>query len=294
MTKENKKHIRYILSFLLAALLLLGSGSFAFAEADEEQTEDQYKSSFTEGVSDSLAAVPQKNMAGTIPDQMGKTDDLMVITLLKNRIPNLTLKQIAQMDLTRPSGIIESDLRACTTYPGLRGCEKAFVKAETDYGVNAAFLYGIAVTESSGGANMFKPNNMFGYGQESFTSKAQGIDFVAKHLAEDYLSENGRYYNGKTVADVNKIYCVGNTWHGKVERAMYKLYQDMRAHNLAHYQEQLNDKNSLNNPNLVNYPDSQNGQTDQNNQNNQNDQNSQTDQNGQNTQNDQNSQNGQT
>ena len=158
------------------------------------------------------------------------------IEKLKNRIPNYSRADMASLDLTKPSNITVEDLKAIGRYSGLRGLEEAFVGAEKKYGVNCLFVYGIAVIESGGGAKCYRPNNMFGFMGKSFKSKSEAIYYVTAALSRDYLSSGGRFYYGKTAAAVNTKYCVGKSWHGKIENVMYKMYQSARANNLAKYE----------------------------------------------------------
>ena len=154
----------------------------------------------------------------------------------KNRIPNYSRSQIASLDLTKPSNITVADLKAIGNYTGLKGLEKAFVGAEEKYGVNCLFVYAIAVIESGGGAQCYRPNNMFGFMGKSFDSKSDAIYYVTQALSNNYLASNGSFFYGKTAAAVNTKYCTGGSWHGKIENVMYKMYQAARANNLAKYE----------------------------------------------------------
>ena len=46
------------------------------------------------------------------------------------------------------------------------------------------------------------------------------VDFVAEKLAEHYLCEEGKYYNGKTVAGVNVCYNGNSFWEEKIAGIM--------------------------------------------------------------------------
>ena len=154
----------------------------------------------------------------------------------KNRIPNYSRAQIASLDLTKPSNITVADLKAIGNYTGLKGLEKAFVGAEEKYGVNCLFVYAIAVIESGGGAQCYRPNNMFGFMGKSFDSKSDAIYYVTQALSNNYLASNGSFFYGKTAAAVNTKYCTGGSWHGKIENVMYRMYKAARANNLAKYE----------------------------------------------------------
>lgn len=109
---------------------------------------------------------------------------------------------------------------------------EAFVKAERVYHVNAVFLMGIAAHESAWGTSRRarEDNNLTGYGVYSDSakginkpSKEEGLLATAETLHERYLTPGGSYYEGTSVADVNKHYCVGNEWAGAVVEYAYQL-----------------------------------------------------------------------
>lgn len=124
-----------------------------------------------------------------------------------------------ELDLTTPSGLSSEELAA-----GLRGelvnLAGEFIAAEQKYGVNAVFLASVAALESGWGKSCFRPNNIFGWSGKDFVTKAECIDFVASKIAEHYLSENGKYYNGKTVSGVNVCYNGSDFWARKVTEIM--------------------------------------------------------------------------
>lgn len=138
-------------------------------------------------------------------------------------IPAYSESQVRSMDVSKPSGVTEADLKLITK-GNLKGLEGAFVKAEKDYGVNCLFVVAIASLESADGTMCFKPNNMFGFGKSGFSSKAEGINVVSKTLAQNYLRPGGSLYCGKTISDVNKRYASSSTWDDKVAARMTSYY----------------------------------------------------------------------
>lgn len=128
-------------------------------------------------------------------------------------------KEAAELDLTTPCGYSAEELSA-----GLLGELSAFaeefIAAEEKYEVNAVFLAAVAALESGWGRYCFRPNNIFGWSGKSFESKEDCIDFVASKIAEHYLSENGKYYGGKTVSGVNKFYNGSRFWEEKIAGIM--------------------------------------------------------------------------
>lgn len=131
----------------------------------------------------------------------------------------------AEADLTVPSGLSAEQLSL-----GLRGELSAlsaeFIAAEQKYGVNAVFLAAVAALESGWGRNCFRRNNIFGWSGKDFSGKAECIDFVASKIAEHYLSEDGKYYHGKTVSGVNVCYNGSAFWARKVTEIMAMINRE--------------------------------------------------------------------
>lgn len=109
---------------------------------------------------------------------------------------------------------------------------ESFVKAERLYNVNAVFLMGIAAHESAWGTSRRarEDNNLTGYGVYSDSSKGinkqtkeEGLLATAETLHERYLTKGGSYYEGTSITDVNKHYCVGDEWASAVANYAYQL-----------------------------------------------------------------------
>jgi beta-N-acetylglucosaminidase len=88
----------------------------------------------------------------------------------------------------------------------------------------------IASLESAYGTQMFRPNNMFGYGRTGFSSKQEGIMTVAKGLGTRYLPPGGSLYGGSpTLKGVNKRYAANPQWYYKVGKYMQGYYAELAA-----------------------------------------------------------------
>jgi beta-N-acetylglucosaminidase len=138
-----------------------------------------------------------------------------------------TIVDASDLDLTTECGYTASELDNVLKYE-LKGLGKYFIKAEKDYGVNAIFLCSVAALESGWGRYCFKENNMFGYGNLSFASRAECIDFVASKISKNYLSKEGKYYNGCTVKGVNKRYNGRQEWEDTVVQIMNSIYRKLK------------------------------------------------------------------
>ncbi|GAB6107329.1 glucosaminidase domain-containing protein [Fusibacter bizertensis] len=116
----------------------------------------------------------------------------------------------------------------------LEGLGASFVKAESDYGVNAWFLTGVAILESGYGTSKIAldKNNLFGFqaydatpyaSAATFSTKSESIDYVAKYLSEAYLTPGGTYYNGTSVDSIGQRYATDQNWSSKVKKIMANL-----------------------------------------------------------------------
>ena len=147
------------------------------------------------------------------------------VTKIKEQltIPSYSTNEIHKMNLSKPSGLTAADLKLITKEK-LVGLEEAFIKAEKDYGVNPLFLIAIASLESADGTICFRPNNMFGFGSRSYSSREACIDDVAKSIKKNYLTPGGSFYYGTTISDVNRKYATSTTWDTKIGSRMKTYY----------------------------------------------------------------------
>lgn len=122
-----------------------------------------------------------------------------------------------------PSYVTVEELYSGLLY-GLKDYAGYFVDAEQKYGINAIFLASVAALESGWCRTeiALNNNNLFGYknstgdGFRKFSTKAESIYVVAKHLKDNYLTEGGTYYNGLSVEDVNIKYCEQKWWASEI------------------------------------------------------------------------------
>ena len=89
------------------------------------------------------------------------------------------------------------------------------------YDFNEFLLVGICAWESHWGEDPINENNfssqrIAGENYYSYETTEEGIVALAKNLAINYLSENGKYYNGKSLVAINTLYCETDDWSGGV------------------------------------------------------------------------------
>lgn len=133
-----------------------------------------------------------------------------------------------------PSKFTAYELNYVLQNTALEGLGEAYIRAELNTGVNALFLTALSIQESGWGESYIArdKNNLFGYGSYdnsayessySFESKEECIEYVAKQIADNYCDENGAFYRGGTIADVNYYYCTTDTWGQNIFDIMNKL-----------------------------------------------------------------------
>ncbi|MBR3787560.1 MAG: glucosaminidase domain-containing protein [Firmicutes bacterium] len=184
---------------------------------------------------EAAAAATEKKMAEAEPaDPADALRQTAVDEVLDaNYIPAYSLSQVMALDVSKPSGVTVEDLKKVTSH-GLVGLEKDFWQAEQDYGINCLFVMAIAAIESGNGTINGVGNNMFGWGGGyiKFSSKAEGIDVVARGLARNYLTPGAGLYSGNRISDVNKRYASSSTWDDKVASKMVSYYSIIsKTHN---------------------------------------------------------------
>lgn len=123
---------------------------------------------------------------------------------------------------------------------------KYFYYAEQSYGINGVFVAAIGIHESAWGTSKIATDkkNLFGYGAYdmsayssaySYNGYDAGIDMISRVLVKHYLNPKetsiyngevatGKYYNGCTLAGVNKKYATDKKWADSIYIWMKYLY----------------------------------------------------------------------
>lgn len=170
---------------------------------------------------------------GIYPASYGGMDSLRMYD--SNRIrPLSTSSQDVFNDVRVKSNATAASIDEKLTGTPMAGLGAEFVKAEEKYGVNAWFLTGLAIHESGYGTSAIAKdkNNLFGYqaydntpyeSARVFSTVGEGIDRVAENLASAYLSEDGTYFNGYGLEDINKRYATDKNWASAVKAHMQRL-----------------------------------------------------------------------
>lgn len=137
-------------------------------------------------------------------------------------------------DVTKVSNMTVKELEYVLKGTNLEPLAQDFFDAEQEYEVNALFIISIAAIESGWGTShrAIYDNNLTGFGVYSDSSKGINSDtkrgnilLTAKTLHNNYLTEGGSCYHGKSIYGVSRSYCTSETWTGKVSNVGNNLYQ---------------------------------------------------------------------
>ena len=138
-----------------------------------------------------------------------------------------------ETDLKTKSNVSIEEYQKMLENTALYEIAESLYNAEQKFGINGLYLMGLACLESSYGNSNFAKNrnNIFGWnaidsnpGKASyFTSKNESVMFVAEKLSNNYLSENGCYFEGYTAKDIDKHYCTDKQHANKIIKIIEKL-----------------------------------------------------------------------
>jgi len=142
--------------------------------------------------------------------------------------------KIKTQDMRLKTQVTEEELKKyLQRFPNLAGIEGALIEAQEEYNVNAILILSIIRLESGNGRSWLavNQNNLGGITAprnsvtafRSFDSKSECVMYMAQLLGEQYLTDGGKFFNGYTLADINKKYSVSKNWSTKVSEIMYEV-----------------------------------------------------------------------
>lgn len=132
-------------------------------------------------------------------------------------------------NLLEPSNITREEAYIMLEGTALQTLSNAYVYMEELYGVNAIYLMSLSAEESGWGRSQLAitHNNIGGIkssnGWMYFSDWGECLDYKARLLKNQYLSENGGYFNGYSIWNVNIKYCEQDTWADNINSIAYGL-----------------------------------------------------------------------
>lgn len=143
------------------------------------------------------------------------------------------IKISKNMDITKRTGLSKEDFKK--VMKNLKSDKSKFFyrNAETIYNlcekyeINEIFFCGLIAAESGwniAGNHRTAHNyiSLMANGKLiQYSSETKGLEVAAQKLHQNYLTPSGKYYNGKTIAGVQKRFCpASNTWGNLVYGCM--------------------------------------------------------------------------
>lgn len=167
------------------------------------------------GSPDTKASNPEQEATKDVDKAPSNTDTTVVISRGAGNIHSVTVDDTLYYYTTEEleKGLLHD----------LKPLAPLFVQAQDKYGIDAVFLAAIAAEESGWGRHQFRKNNVFGFYGPEFESLDHCIDYVANFLLTKYLTPDGKYYKGTSVAAVNTYYNGRDTWEDHVTKIMTNI-----------------------------------------------------------------------
>lgn len=156
-----------------------------------------------------------------------RSDKNREIEIIKNYIVN------NETNLKIKSNVSIEEYQKMLEGTGLYEIAESLYNAEQTFSINGLYLMGLACLESSYGNSSFarNRNNIFGWNAfdsnpnkaSYFDSKSECVMFVAEKINNNYLNENGCYFEGYTAKDIDKHYCTDKQHANKIIKIIEKL-----------------------------------------------------------------------
>ena len=157
--------------------------------------------------------------------------------LRSDNIKNYSLT--VDMDLRIKSNLTENDYNELLKNTNLKNIGSALVKAENEYDINGLYLMGLCCLESAYGTSNFaiNRNNLVGWNANDenpnnasyFNSFDDCILKIAQKLQENYLNENGCYFNGYSARAIDARYCTDPYHCDKIVNIVNNLIKKMEV-----------------------------------------------------------------
>lgn len=133
-------------------------------------------------------------------------------------------------NLLEPSNITNEQAYELLEGSNLQTVSRIYPYIESVYGINALFLMALNIEESGHGTSSLAINNnnlggvkdRYG-GWACFDDWGNCVEYIADLLYNEYLSEDGLYFNGLSIYDVNIRYCEQDTWSENLNAIVYEL-----------------------------------------------------------------------
>lgn len=135
-------------------------------------------------------------------------------------------------DIRQKSNVSEEELSQMLKGTNMEELVPYLVDAEKNHNINALVLTGIIANNSDWNTSdrAEKYNNVSHLGVYDnnakglvFNSKEECIDYTARLLSNEYLNEDGAYFNGYSLKNVSESFCNSDVWVNNINNIIYNL-----------------------------------------------------------------------
>lgn len=234
-----KKKVLIFTSLLLILIIVLGGKYLKHIQQEIEtnqKTIEQLKVEKEKSIESFKQLEEEKTKLET---KLKKQEEKMNSTEIQNQQLEQQLQDMLKnvslnaQDVSQPSGATVYHMKKALKGTTMYHLANAFVEAENTYGVNAFFLAGIVALESSWATSpraIDGSNNLTGHGVftnasrgSQFSSHDESVMITARDISRDYLTSEGEFYNGKSIAGVNIKYSASTDWKDNVAQIGFDL-----------------------------------------------------------------------
>lgn len=150
------------------------------------------------------------------------------------------------------SNVTSDEINKIVENTELDGIGDACVYVEKEYGMNALVVLSLAIHESGFGTNAISKhkNNIISYraynrntfdNAKAFNSKSDCIITGMRSITKNYLSMNGKYFNGYAISDMNVRYAILDNggvnweWSRGITKLTYKYQSIINTERMNKY-----------------------------------------------------------
>lgn len=231
------QELKLIIAFIIASTLMLSIGRYSTIKATEVDTKSEI-SVYSNNIKEIDTNTNTNLISKKLSDELKKSEEEIREKEIKDSNTRIkeNMKQIVAnskrnyvyynpYNITEKSSITETAMYKLTAGTKLETLVDVLIDGEDKYNINAVAVLAIVCLESSYGTSdrAINNNNLTGYAVYNdtsdgrhFESWTECIEETYKLLAKDYLSENGKYYCGKSIWNVNVHYSTPTNWSEQI------------------------------------------------------------------------------
>lgn len=170
-------------------------------------------------------------------EEQRRLEELEILRLEQERIAEEQRKNLHYNpnNLLEPSHITNEQAYEILEGSALQSLFRAYVYAEESYGVNAIFLMALTSEESAHGRSnlAISNNNLSGIksrdgGWAYFSDWQESLEFTVNMIKNEYLGEDGLFFNGYSIWNVNTKYCEGYKWSDNINQIAYGFINNIK------------------------------------------------------------------